>query len=68
MASTEIDLASARWRKSSHSNTDGGVCVEVADGLPGVVPVRDSKRSGGAVVVMTAGAWVAFVDGIKRTP
>ncbi|MFJ9644261.1 DUF397 domain-containing protein [Streptomyces sp. NPDC101206] len=67
-SSTEIDLGIARWRKSSRSNTDGGLCVEVADGLAGVVPVRDSKRPGGAVVVVTDGAWGAFVDGIKRTP
>lgn len=33
MASSHIDLSSAHWRKSSHSNGDGGECVEVADGL-----------------------------------
>ncbi|MGW4688426.1 DUF397 domain-containing protein [Streptomyces sp. NPDC004244] len=68
MASAEVDPTSARWRTSSYTNSDGGTCVEVAGGLPGVVPVRDSKRPGGAVVVVTDGAWGAFVDGIKRTP
>ncbi|MFD0269194.1 DUF397 domain-containing protein [Streptomyces sp. NPDC127106] len=67
MASTEIDLSIARWRKSSYSNASGGDCVEVADGVDGVVPVRDSKRPTGPVIIVAAEAWVPFVDGIKRT-
>ncbi|MDN3061020.1 DUF397 domain-containing protein, partial [Streptomyces sp. SRF1] len=34
------DLNGAAWRKSSYSNQAGGDCVEVVDGIPGVVPVR----------------------------
>ncbi|MEU3073953.1 DUF397 domain-containing protein [Streptomyces laurentii] len=34
------------WRSSSYSSGNGQ-CVEVADHLPGVVPVRDSKRPAG---------------------
>ncbi|WP_043258060.1 DUF397 domain-containing protein [Streptomyces prunicolor] len=30
MASTEPDLSTAVWRKSSYSNGSGGECVEVA--------------------------------------
>ncbi|MFC5668524.1 DUF397 domain-containing protein, partial [Kitasatospora misakiensis] len=41
-----IDLADARWRKSSFSG-QGGECVEVAPDFPGVVPVRDSKDPAG---------------------
>lgn len=37
------ELNSARWRRSSYSNTNGGECVEITDDFPGVVPVRDSK-------------------------
>ncbi|MGW3117404.1 DUF397 domain-containing protein [Streptomyces sp. NPDC001107] len=55
------DLRSARWRKSSYSNGDGGACVEVADGLPGIVPVRDSKVQEGPVLLVSAGAWTAFI-------
>jgi hypothetical protein len=55
----------ARWRKSTYSNGDGGNCVEVADGVPGVVPVRDSKVTGGPVVVVGAGAWAAFVRSVR---
>ncbi|HZG04566.1 MAG TPA: DUF397 domain-containing protein, partial [Streptomyces sp.] len=35
--SIDRDLSTAAWRKSSYSNGDGGACVEVADGFPGVV-------------------------------
>ncbi|MFC8101963.1 DUF397 domain-containing protein [Streptomyces sp. NPDC057363] len=58
----ECDLSNARWRKSSHSGGDGGEeCVEVADGVPGVVPVRDSKVAGGPVVLVGPAAWTDFV-------
>ncbi|MDT0446605.1 DUF397 domain-containing protein [Streptomyces johnsoniae] len=60
-----VDLSGVRWRKSSYSNMDGGDCVEVADGVAGVVPVRDSKNPG-PVVVVPAGAWRVFVRGIGR--
>ncbi|MFJ9686061.1 DUF397 domain-containing protein [Streptomyces bacillaris] len=62
MQSRRADLASATWRTSSHSNSDGGQCVEVADGLPGLVPVRDSKQPEGPAVVFGASAWTAFVN------
>ncbi|MFG2757635.1 DUF397 domain-containing protein [Streptomyces wuyuanensis] len=65
MASTPIDLSTPVWRKSSYSNGSGGDCVEVADGLPGVVPVRDSKLPDGPVLVAPAGAWEAFVTAVK---
>ncbi|MFF1409609.1 DUF397 domain-containing protein [Streptomyces sp. NPDC058289] len=65
MASTAIDLTSACWRKSSFSNGTGGDCVEVADGLTGVVPVRDSKVQDGPVLVIGATAWHGFVQGLK---
>ncbi|MGW4688427.1 DUF397 domain-containing protein [Streptomyces sp. NPDC004244] len=45
MESTEIDLASARWRKSSHSNGSGGDCVEVAEAFPGAARWRTSSHS-----------------------
>ncbi|MFD3719542.1 DUF397 domain-containing protein [Streptomyces sp. NPDC058674] len=58
---------SPRWFTSSYSN-NGGQCVEVATNLVasrGVVPVRDSKDPGGPVLDFTAGAFAAFVVGIK---
>ncbi|MFD0375595.1 DUF397 domain-containing protein [Streptomyces sp. NPDC127112] len=56
-----IDLTVATWRKSTHSNPDGGACVEVADNFPGVVPVRDSKYPGGPVLAFPAAEWASFV-------
>ncbi|MEU9089810.1 DUF397 domain-containing protein [Streptomyces sp. NPDC048428] len=65
MASPDLDLSAAAWRKSSHSNGDGGNCLEVADGHPGLVPVRDSKRPHGPVLVVNAAAWTPFVEAVK---
>ncbi|MFC9679607.1 DUF397 domain-containing protein [Streptomyces sp. NPDC056948] len=56
----EDDLSNACWRKSSYSNGEGGSCVEVADGVPGTVPVRDSKLADSPVVLVGAAAWVEF--------
>ncbi|MES9521076.1 DUF397 domain-containing protein [Streptomyces capoamus] len=60
------DLTDATWRKSSYSNPDGGACLEVADTAPSLVPVRDSKDPARGTLVFRAGAWAAFVDGVKR--
>ena len=67
MASNAFDLSTARWRKSTYSNGDGGDCVEVAEGTPGVVPVRDSKQaSEGPVLHLHPAAWAAFLSSLKR--
>ncbi|MEU9026233.1 DUF397 domain-containing protein [Streptomyces sp. NPDC048383] len=65
MASSGSDLSTASWRRSSYSNGTGGECVEVADGLIGLVPVRDSKRPAGPAVIVRAAAWVPFVGAVK---
>ncbi|MES4886441.1 DUF397 domain-containing protein [Streptomyces sp. NPDC096012] len=59
-------LRTADWRKSSYSNTDGGNCLEVAAGIPSVVPVRDSKAPARGALLFEAGAWAAFVEGVKQ--
>ncbi|MFJ3976420.1 DUF397 domain-containing protein [Streptomyces sp. NPDC090021] len=58
-------MNAARWRTSSYTNSDGGTCVEVADGVAGLVPVRDSKRPDGGVVVVSTAAWGPFVAALK---
>ncbi len=65
MDAPQPDLSAPSWRRSSYSNADQGNCVEVADGFPGVVPVRDSKNSGPALIV-TSDAWQAFVEHVKN--
>ncbi|MGW0855535.1 DUF397 domain-containing protein [Streptomyces sp. NPDC002690] len=58
---------SPRWFTSSYSN-NGGNCVEVAANLAvayDVVPVRDSKISGGPVLGFSAGSFTSFVAGVK---
>lgn len=56
-----FDPTSAAWRKSSYSNGLGGECLEVADGFPGAVPVRDSKAPAGPVLVVPSYAWKSFI-------
>ncbi|OUD01181.1 DUF397 domain-containing protein [Streptomyces swartbergensis] len=56
-----IDLSSVAWRKSSYSNGQGADCVEVADNLPGITPVRDSKNPHGPALVFPARAWDVFI-------
>lgn len=58
------DLTAADWRSSSYSNEEGGNCVQVADGFPGVVPVRDSKNPHGPTLVLPAAAWTTFITGV----
>lgn len=61
-----IDLTGAVWRKSSRSGGNGGDCVEVADDLPGMVAVRDSKDPTGPVLTFTPAAWSTFTQILKR--
>ncbi|NJP66604.1 DUF397 domain-containing protein [Streptomyces spiramenti] len=64
---TEVYLpAATAWRSSTFSGDNGGDCLEVADGVPSVVPVRDSKAPGGAVLLVEHAAWSAFVAVVKR--
>jgi len=63
----EYDLTNARWHKSSYSGGNGGeACLEMAVGVPGTVPVRDSKlASGGPVLVFPARAWESFLTSLR---
>ncbi|NBE50329.1 DUF397 domain-containing protein [Streptomyces boluensis] len=60
-----LDLSNAVWRKSSYSDGGANNCIEVADGYPGVVPVRDSKCPEGPALLIPAGAWTAFVGDVR---
>jgi len=54
------------WRKSSYSGSNGGNCVEVADNLPGIVAVRDSKDPNGPALMFAPADWRALTTSIKR--
>jgi hypothetical protein len=56
--------AGAGWRRSRHSGSTGGHCVEVAAG-GGVVRVRDSKDPAGPALAFTAEQWAGFLRGIS---
>ena len=59
------DLSAAVWRRSSYSNGEGGNCIEVAYGVPRMVPVRDSKDPEGPALLFPARSWAAFVPAVK---
>jgi hypothetical protein len=61
----DYDLSTATWHKSSYSGGGGGNCLEVADGHPTVIPVRDSKNPHGPKLVFQASAWSAFVNAVR---
>ncbi|WP_422735310.1 DUF397 domain-containing protein [Micromonospora sp. WMMD729] len=61
-----MELTDAKWRKSTRSGSSGGDCVEVADNLPGIVGVRDSKDPDGPALVFGPASWRAFVAEFAR--
>jgi hypothetical protein len=60
-----VDVTRAWWRKSSYSSANGGSCVEVAQNLPRIVAVRDSKDPHGPALAITPDQWQAFTDQVK---
>lgn len=61
-----VDSSTLRgWRKASYSGSQGGSCIEVVDGHPAGVPIRDSKDPHGPALVFGSAAWTAFVAGVK---
>lgn len=61
-----MDMTEARWRKSTKSGANGGACVEVADNLPGVVLVRDTKDREGGALSFSPAAWAGFVSTVRN--
>ncbi len=49
----------ATWLTSSYSNGAGGMCVQVAHGVEGVV-LRDSKQPAGPFLSFSHAEWDAF--------
>jgi hypothetical protein len=59
------NLSIVTWRKSTYSNAQQGECVEVADGLAGVVPVRDSKDPARGVLLVGESSWAALTTALR---
>ncbi len=53
-------LSGASWHSSTYSGGNNE-CVEIADNLPHLVHVRDSKRPTGPVIRFSHTAWRAFL-------
>jgi hypothetical protein len=54
------------WRKSTYSGSNGGECVQIADGIPDAVPVRDSKNPHGPALVFQPDTFSRFVQALQR--
>jgi hypothetical protein len=61
----KVALSQAAWRKSSYSGAVQN-CVEVADGLPGTVAVRDSKDPDGPALLLAPAAWRMLARRVKE--
>ncbi|MGA4844436.1 DUF397 domain-containing protein [Streptomyces sp. G45] len=54
------------WIKSSYSGDNGGNCIEIAPGIPDVVPVRDSKTPDTPALLFQRSTWQTFVTAIRQ--
>jgi Domain of unknown function (DUF397) len=63
MSATE--LADARWRKSSVSNSQGA-CVELARLDDGEFAVRNSRNPEGPALIYTQAEIAALIEGVKQ--
>ena len=59
------DLSQAQWRKAARSSSGTGGCVEIADNLPGVTAIRDSKRPEDGAHVVPRETFAAFLADAK---
>jgi Domain of unknown function (DUF397) len=61
-----MDVTPVVWRKSSHSGSNGGACVEV--GTAGLaVAVRDSTHPDGPLLTFAADTWKTFIEQAKAS-
>ena len=50
----------AKWRTSTYSGGNNE-CIQVAENVPHLVPVRDSKRPTGPLLGFSHNAWSTFL-------
>ncbi|KAA6221370.1 DUF397 domain-containing protein [Streptomyces albofaciens JCM 4342] len=63
-----MKISPTRWVKSSHSNPDGGNCLEWSPttGIStGVLPVRDSKNPQGPILTFPTPSFTEFITAVK---
>ena len=61
-----LDISGAAWAKSSFSEGEYDMCVEVAFVGDGAVALRDSTSPGRPDLRFTAGEWAAFTAGVRH--
>ncbi len=67
MRSPAGPAAEPRWRRSSHSGSTGGQCVEVAVAShDSAIAVRDSKDPAGPVLRFAPATWQSFLRSARR--
>lgn len=60
------ECATSTWRRSSHSNTQGNQCVEVA-AFGDRIALRDSKNPDGPVLLFSRTEWKEFIQHLGRS-
>lgn len=60
-----LDQTADDWVKSSYSGASNGNCLECAPGSDPTVPVRDSKRIGGDILLFHRASWADFVTAVS---
>ena len=60
-----LDVRGVTWAKSSFSENETDMCVEVSFLGDGAVALRDSKAHGRGDLRFTAGEWSAFTAGVR---
>ncbi|GAB3664283.1 hypothetical protein GCM10027589_28300 [Actinocorallia lasiicapitis] len=55
-----MDLNTLTWRKSSHSDSNGGHCVELAAAGPAIA-LRDSKHPDQGALSLTASSFTSLL-------
>ncbi|MER7415010.1 MULTISPECIES: DUF397 domain-containing protein [Streptomyces] len=66
-STTALQLEGAIWRKSSHSGSSEGQCVEIADVVRThqSIAVRDSKDPAGPALLCAPEAFQVFVSAAR---
>lgn len=61
-----LDIRGVTWAKSSFSENETDMCVEVAFLGDGAVALRDSTAPDRPDLRFTGGEWTAFKAGVRR--